>query len=110
MQEALSLFESILSVPGLEKSAITLLLTKLDLFEEKIKEKPIYDYFADYTGRGDDSAASLRYIVGRFLSLNKKKDREIDVFCTDVTDTQRFKPILQTIMDTAIEKKKASSV
>ena len=110
MQEALSLFESLLSQFWFEKSAITLLLTKLDLFEEKIKEKPIRDYFPDYTDRSDDSAAGLRFFVGRFLSLSKRRDREIEVFCTDVTDMQRFKPILQTIMDTAIKKKKASSV
>ena len=110
MQEALLLFESLLSLTWFKNSAITLLLTKLDLFEEKIKKKPIRDYFPDYTGRSDDSAAGLRFFVGRFLSLNKSKDREIEVFCTDVTDTQRFKPILQTIMDTAIEKKRTSSV
>ena len=105
MQEALLLFESLLSLAWFKNSAITLLLTKLDLFEEKVKEKPIGNYFPDYTGSSDDSAAGLRYFVGRFLSLNKSRDRKIEVFCTDITDTQRFKPILQTIMDSAIKKK-----
>ncbi len=88
---------------------MTLLLTKLDLFEEKIQKKPVRDYFPDYTGRDDDSAAALRFFVGKFLSLNKNKDRKIDVFCTDLTDTKHVRPILQTIVDTTVEKQRARS-
>ena len=110
MQEALLLFEAILPLSRFKKSAITLLLTKLDLFEEKIKEKPIRDYFPNYTSRSNDSVAGLRFFVGRFLSLNKSRDRKVEVFSTDVTDTKRFKPILQTIMNIATEKQRTSSV
>ena len=104
MQEALLLFESMLSLDCFKESAITLLLTKLDLFEEKIKQKPIRDYFPDYTDPSDDSAAGLRFFVGKFLSLNRSRDRKIEGFCTDVINTKRFKPILQMVMATTIEK------
>ena len=97
MQEALLLFEFIQSLSWFEKSAITLLLTKLDLFQEKIKKNPIRDYFPDYTGRSDDSAAGLRFFVGRFLSLNKSRDRKIEVFAltslTRIVSNQSSRPL-----------------
>lgn len=110
MQEALNLFDSILGSSRLEKSAVTLLLTKVDLFENKLGEHPIGDYFPDYMGRSDDSAAGMEFFVKRFLSLNTREDREIEVFCTDVSDTKRFKPILQTVVNDAIERQRQSSV
>ena len=104
MQEALLLFESILSLSWFRSTAITLLLTKLDLFEEKIKEKPIRHYFPDYTGRSDDSAAGQRFFVGKFLSLAESRGRKIEVFCLDVTNTKRFDSILHPIIDAAIKR------
>ena len=71
------MFESVLALSWFKQSAITLLLTKLDLFEKKIKEKPIREYFPDYTGRSDDSAAGLRFFVDKFLSLDRSKNRKI---------------------------------
>ena len=102
MQEALDLFKSIISLAWFKESTITLLFTKLDLFEEKIKEIPICDYFPDYTGCSNDSTAGLRYFIDKFLSLNKSRDRRIEVSYANVTDTKGFEVILQAIMNIAI--------
>ena len=104
MQEALLLFESILSVSRFKETAITLLLTKLDLFEEKIKKEPIHDYFPDLTGRSDDSATDQRFFVSKFLSLAESRGRKIEVFCTDATNTKRFHSILHPILSAAIKR------
>ena len=104
MQEALLLFESILSLSWFKKTAITLLLTKLDLFEEKIKKEPIRDYFPDYTGCSDDSVTGVRFFVGKFLSLAESSGRKIEGYCTDVTNTKRFDSILHPILYAAIER------
>lgn len=104
MQEALNLFDSILSNSRLERSAVTLLLTKADRFEKQLVEHPIRDYFPDYKDRNDDSAAGIEFFVKRFLALNTREDREIKVFCTDVSDTERFEPILQSIVDAATKR------
>ena len=104
MQEALLLFESILSLSWFKETAITLLLTKLNLFEEKIKKDPIHNYFPDVTGRSDDSAIDQRFFVSKYLSLAESRGRKIEVFCTDVTNTKHFDSILQSIINTAIKR------
>jgi len=82
---------------------MVLLLTKL----EKIQRCPIQDYWPDSTGQNSDSEAAQAFFVNKYLSLARRKDREIDVFCLDITDTDCSKPILQMIRDTAMEGQKA---
>ena len=104
------LFASLLSVSRFKETAITLLLTKLDLFEEKIKKEPIHDYFPDYTGRSDDSAAGQRFFVDKFLSLAESRGRKIGVFCLDVTSTKRFDSIPHPIVNAAIKRQRTPSI
>ena len=99
--ESLIVFESLMSLSWFKKSAITLVLTKVDLFEDKVKIKPIRDYFPDYLGPSNDSEAGREYFVQKYLSLNKTLNRKINVICADVTDTSSFEPRLSEIMRTA---------
>lgn len=103
MKESLLLFESLLGLAWFRRSRVTLLLTKLDLYEKKIKQSPIHDYFPDFEGDSNDSGAGRSYFIGRFLSLNKDPERKIDVFCADVTDSERFSPIFQAIMNATFD-------
>ena len=73
------LFESIMSLTWFKSSSIILFLNKTDLFKEKIAEKPVSDYFPDYTGAANDFDASSRYFANKFCSLNRTEDREIYV-------------------------------
>ena len=101
MQESLLIFEMIMSLKFFHGSRVVLLLTKFDIFREKLKVRPIRDYFPDYTGRFDDSKAGLTFFVDKFLRLKGSDERELEIFCGDVTDTKSFRPILQKIMTLA---------
>lgn len=51
MSEALRLFNSILNNKWFLDTSVILFLNKKDLFEEKIRERPLADYFPDYPGQ-----------------------------------------------------------
>ena len=103
MQEALLLFESIMSLTWFKSSSIILFLNKTDLFKEKISEKPISDYFPDYTGASTDYKAASEYFANKFRSLNRTEDREIYVHFTNATDTNLLKLTMQSVQDTIIQ-------
>ncbi|KAL8994722.1 MAG: hypothetical protein Q9169_005386 [Polycauliona sp. 2 TL-2023] len=106
MQEALLLFESIMSLTWFKKSSIILFLNKIDLFKEKLVDKPVKDYFPDYTGLDDDYNAASQYFANRFRSLNRTEDREIYVHFTNATDTNLLKITMQSVQDTIIQGSK----
>ena len=102
-QESLLLFDKILSTSSMEKSTITLLFTKMDLFEHKVKNQSIRDWFPDYVRPGNDSEAGRDFFVQKYLSLNRQPNRKIDVVWADVTDTTSFEPKLRKIMKTPLK-------
>ncbi|MCJ1390590.1 hypothetical protein MMC18_003450 [Xylographa bjoerkii] len=103
MQEALMLFESILNLQWFKKSSIILFLNKMDLFKAKLAEKPIRDYFPDYSGADTDVTAAGEYFAKKFRGLNRTADREIYVHYTNATDTNLLKITMQSVQDTIIQ-------
>lgn len=103
MQEALLLFESIMSLAWFKNSSIILFLNKIDLFKEKLVEKPVSEYFPDYTGENGDYNAASKYFANKFRSLNRTEDREIYVHFTNATDTNLLKITMQSVQDTIIQ-------
>ena len=97
------LFESVLSLPWFRKSSIILFLNKMDLFQEKLTEKPIRDYFPDYSGADDDVEAAKAYFAKKFRGLNRTPDREIYVHYTNATDTNLLKITMKSVQDTIIQ-------
>lgn len=83
---------------------MVLLLTKLDLFKVKIQHSPIKQYFPDYIGEDKDVEAAKAFFVNKFLSLNDDPSRKVHVFCTDVTDSDDFSPVMRNIMRIAAER------
>lgn len=51
MDEALRLFNSILNNKWFLDTSVILFLNKKDLFQDKIKEKPLSECFPDYRGK-----------------------------------------------------------
>lgn len=103
MQEALLLFESIMSLTWFKSSSIILFLNKTDLFKEKIDEKPVRDYFPDYTGSSHDFDATAQYFANKFRALNRTEGREIYVHFTNATDTNLLKLTMASVQDTIIQ-------
>ncbi len=67
MQEALTLFDSICNSRWFTKTSIILFLNKIDRFKEKLPVSPMKNYFPDYEG-GQDYSAACDYILNRFVS------------------------------------------
>ena len=76
---------------------MTLLFSKLDLFQEKVPHSPVKQYFPDYTGADDDSEAAQKFLVNKFLAIARKWRRDVRVFYTNLTDMDSFRPILKDI-------------
>lgn len=71
-----------------------LLLNKTDLFVEKLKTSPLRLTFPDYEG-GDNELDGKQYMLQRFLSLDKKRDRRpLYSHFTCATDTAQVKVIM----------------
>ena len=88
------MFEDICSLQCFRDSAIILFLNKRDLFEQKIKKKPIASCpeFKDYKGPANDYDAGVKYFVNKFMARNKKyKAREVYHHVTCATDTANVK-------------------
>lgn len=100
MEEALALFRLILRMPWFKRSSIILFLNKIDLFREKLAEKPVRGYFPDYRGADDDYAAASEYFAQRFRKLNRTPDREIYVHYTNAVDTDLIKITMASVRDT----------
>lgn len=91
MQEALLLFESLTSGGWFRRSLIILFLTKLDLFEKKLRHSPVSKYFPDYTGSDTDSESVREFFINKFLSMALKGGRTIHVLCVDATNTDQVR-------------------
>ena len=92
-----------MSLTWFKSSSIILFLNKTDLFKEKISEKPVRDYFPDYTGAANDFQAASEYFANKFRNLNRTTDREIYVHFTNATDTNLLKLTMQSVQDTIIQ-------
>lgn len=97
MQEALLLFESLMSLTWFKSSLVVLFLTKLDLFEKKLPHSPVSKYFPDYTGSDTDSESAREFFISKFLSMNRVQGRTIHVLCVDATNTDHVRKELRKL-------------
>ncbi|KAJ7620971.1 heterotrimeric G protein alpha subunit B [Roridomyces roridus] len=103
MQEALTLFESIVNSRWFYKTSIILFLNKIDLFAEKLKRSPLGNYFEDYTG-GDNYDAACSFLLQLFVSQNHKAaTKQIYAHYTCATDTQQIKFVLGAVQNILLQ-------
>ena len=62
MSESVELFATILEYPWFKKKSIILFLNKTDLFDEKILQSNLKDYFPEYQGPERDSKQVTKLI------------------------------------------------
>jgi len=101
MQEALTLFDSIINSRWFVKTSIILFLNKIDLFREKLSKSPMKNYFPDYDG-GADYDTACNYLLNRFVSLNQSDTKQIYTHFTCATDTQQIKFVMAAVQDIII--------
>ncbi|KAL9649414.1 hypothetical protein ABK040_014324 [Willaertia magna] len=103
MKESLSIFAEIVNCKFFEDTPVLLFLNKRDLFEEKLKTKPITMFFRDYKGAPESYEESLEYIKNSFLSLAEKKER-IKVHVTCATDTENIRHVFDAVKNDLLKK------
>ncbi|KAG4087164.1 trimeric G-protein alpha o subunit [Neocallimastix lanati (nom. inval.)] len=99
INDALSLFQTIIQLPQFTDTSLMLFLSKTDLFKKKIKVSPIENYFPDYTG-GTDYSKAITYFGSKFIALNKNKDKQIYTHLTWATDTKSMKVVFAVVTET----------
>ncbi|KAJ5188293.1 Heterotrimeric G-protein alpha subunit [Penicillium cf. griseofulvum] len=103
MQEALTLFDSICNSRWFVKTSIILFLNKIDRFKEKLPVSPMKNYFPDYEG-GADYSAACDYILNRFVSLNQAEQKQIYTHFTCATDTSQIRFVMAAVNDIIIQE------
>lgn len=80
MMHQLDRFDVIINSEWIANTAsVHLLFTKWDVFEDKIKGRPISGCFADYTGE-DDPQKGLEYFTSKFAQRNRSgKKKSISI-------------------------------
>jgi guanine nucleotide-binding protein subunit alpha len=103
MQDAMTIWDSICHSQWFKQTSIILFLNKNDLFENKIKNSNIKNFFPDYDGEPGDIRAGRDYFKKRFARLAQKagrsKEREIYIHITTATDTDMLRVVMAAVED-----------
>lgn len=81
MQESLMLFESISKLERYRRVPIILMLNKMDLLEQRMKNDPISEYYPEYSGDSDPRTA-CRFFAGKFSQLDRRLPGCLRIFAT----------------------------
>eukprot|EP00299_Pterocystis_sp_00344_P006391 c1821_g1_i1.p1 GENE.c1821_g1_i1~~c1821_g1_i1.p1 ORF type:complete len:347 (-),score=54.85 c1821_g1_i1:32-1072(-) len=104
IKESLDLFAEICDLKYFAKSAIILFMNKHDLFEEKIKTRPInsVELFQDYNGSSLKDAEE--YFTNKFLERNQNPERNIFFHYTTATNTNNIKFVFEACRSIILEQ------
>jgi len=104
MEEALNLFQSIVNQKQFAKTPIVLFLNKWDLFEQKLKTKPLQEgYFKDYTGTNDPNEC-YEYIKKQFQSRYPEFGENLFIYQTTAIDTTGMQKVFTSIKNSIISR------
>lgn len=85
MQDALELFDSICNGRWFLSTTMILFFNKVDSLQRKLATSPI-DGYLNFEGNGLSLEAVKAYIAKRFVSLDRRPKKNIQVYFTDMTD------------------------
>eukprot|EP01091_Cochliopodium_minus_P018380 TRINITY_DN7441_c0_g1_i1.p1 TRINITY_DN7441_c0_g1~~TRINITY_DN7441_c0_g1_i1.p1 ORF type:complete len:355 (+),score=70.98 TRINITY_DN7441_c0_g1_i1:940-2004(+) len=100
--ESLQIFEELINNKILREIVPIIFFNKVDLFQEKIKEKNINICFPEYKG-GSNFKETSEYIQNLFVG-KMKEDREIYCHFTTATDTENISKVFRDIKKTSLGK------
>jgi len=108
MSEALELFKIVANSRYFSAASLILFLNKSDLFQQKIKSKPLTVCFPEYEGADTYEEASA-YITARFKEQAEAKGRQKQIYshltcATDKNNVQRlFDDVQHTVVTNALK-------
>ncbi|KAK2459797.1 hypothetical protein APHAL10511_008229 [Amanita phalloides] len=101
MQDAMTIWDSICHSQWFKHTSIILFLNKNDLFEQKIANSHIKNFFPDFEGEPGDVKAGRDYFKKRFAKIAQKagrsKEREIYIHITTATDTAMLRVVMVAV-------------
>ncbi|KAF9009128.1 heterotrimeric G-protein alpha subunit, GPA2-like protein [Hymenopellis radicata] len=104
MQDAMTIWDSICHSQWFKSTSIILFLNKNDLFERKIPNSDIKNFFPDFDGEAGDVRAGRDYFKRRFAKLatraGRLKEREIYIHITTATDTAMLRVVMAAVEGT----------
>lgn len=98
MKESLTLFDEICNHRLFRNTPIMIFFNKTDLFERKLKDQDLAQWFPEYKG-GKDLAEAKQFIENMFLSLNRVKGKPLYSEFTCATDTNNIKFVFNVTKD-----------
>jgi guanine nucleotide-binding protein subunit alpha len=100
LTEGLMLFESVINSRWFSRSSIILLLCNIGHFKEKLRSKPLGNYFPDYSGGSDFSKAS-KYLLWRFNQVNRSHLNLYPHLC-EPSDVSNMRLVWSAVKETVL--------
>lgn len=104
VSESLTLFEAICNNKFFLDTSMILFLNKTDLFSAKIAHTPLSKYFPEYSGPDGDAAAARKFLLSKFVALNRNPNKHIYEHFTCATDTGNIRHVFDSVSDIIIEQ------
>jgi hypothetical protein len=108
MHEALTLFDQIVNSKWFKQTSLILFLNKKDLFEMKLKKKPLKQYYTDAKDSDitddTDLQQCAKYFTALFMKKNKNPDKSIYSHVTCATDTSNVRFVFNAVVAMIIEQ------
>lgn len=96
LEESLTLFEGILTLPWFKNTSVILFLNKNDLFAKKCLKTDLGIYFSDYVG-GLNHEFALFFIKEMFFARNFNPNKTVYAHVTDATDTKQIEFVWRAV-------------
>jgi len=100
LTESLLHFESLINSRWFSRASIILLLCNIGHFKEKLRSKPLGDYFPDYSGGSDFNKAS-EYLLWRFNQVNRSNLNLCSQLC-EPSDASNVRLVWSAAKDTVL--------
>lgn len=111
--EALSLFSTMIHSKWFLKTSMIIFLNKIDILKEKLKVRPLQDFFPEYTGGSNiDTAIAFMDQLFRDIALHPPvgvtpgdgPPKKIYIHPTCAVDTDHMRAVLKSVRDIIIRK------
>jgi len=93
MVETLLLWQEVNNSEHFQSNEVILFLNKIDLFEQKIMDKPLSGLFLEYTG-GTDKEQAMTFLRDKFLEVTRNR---VYVHTTCALDTSNIRFVVNDI-------------
>jgi len=97
LDESFRVFDDTVNNKFFANKPVIVFLNKLDIFEEKFKQRNLNLYYPEF--KGTKSSDALEFLKQKFCEMDKNKDKRQLYFHKVIeTDTDLFKPIFESVV------------